>query len=213
MITIVDYGMGNLRSVQKAFELFCPDVRISSSFKEVVSSDKIILPGVGAFKKAMDELEKRGLADAVKKVIEDGKPLLGICLGLQLLFSESEEGGSVNGLDVLKGLVRKFKNVEGLKIPHMGWNRITTSDPVPQGYGAGKQQGARILDGVPDKSYMYFVHSYYVEPEDRSIVLCETGYGDTFTSGVHKDNIYAFQFHPEKSQTQGLKIVKNFVDI
>lgn len=204
MITIVDYGMGNLRSVQKAFELFCPDVRISSSFKEVVASDKVILPGVGAFKKAMDELEKRGLADAVKKVIKDGKPFLSICLGLQLLFSESEEGGSVNGLGILKGLVKKFKDVEDLKVPHMGWNRITTSD---------KQRAVRILSGVPDKSYMYFVHSYYVEPEDRSIVLCETGYGDTFTSGVHKDNIYAFQFHPEKSQTQGLKIVKNFVDI
>lgn len=204
MITIVDYGMGNLRSVQKAFELFCPDVRISSSFKEVISSDKIILPGVGAFKKAMDELEKRGLVDAVKKVIKDGKPFLSICLGLQLLFSESEEGGRVNGLGVLKGLVRKFKDVEGLKVPHMGWNRITTND---------KQRATRILSGVPDKSYMYFVHSYYVEPEDRSIILCETGYGDTFTSGVHKDNIYAFQFHPEKSQTHGLKIVKNFVDI
>ncbi len=201
MITIVDYGMGNLRSVEKAFQLFSPDVRISSSFDDVVSSDKVILPGVGAFKKAMDELEKRDLKDAVKKVITDGKPFLGICLGLQLLFSESEEGGSIKGLGILKGKVMKFKDSSGLKIPHMGWNRINV------------RKDTKILSGISDESYMYFVHSYYVEPEDKNIVLCQTKYGDMFTSGVNKDNISAFQFHPEKSQREGLKIVKNFVGL
>lgn len=204
MITIVDYGMGNLRSVEKAFELFCPEVRIGSSPADVISSDKIVLPGVGAFKNAMDELRKRGLTDAVKKAIRDGKPFLGICLGLQLLFSESEEGGRVKGLDILKGTVKRFKDAAGLKIPHMGWNQIK-----PQ----ATSHKSQVLNGVSDGAYMYFVHSYYVEPEENDIILCETEYGDTFTSGISKDNIYAFQFHPEKSQSQGLRIVKNFVDI
>jgi len=204
MITIVDYGMGNLRSVQKAFELFCPQVRISESFKDVLASDKIILPGVGAFSKAMEELRKRDLVKAVIEAIKKGRPFLGICLGLQLLFTESEEGGKVKGLGVFKGRVVRFKDLNGLKIPHMGWNGIRRTKD--EGRGA-------ILDGVSNRSYMYFVHSYYVEPDDRKIVLCETDYGRTFTSGIQKDNIYAFQFHPEKSQHMGLKIIKNFTSL
>jgi len=203
MITIIDYGMGNLRSVQKAFELFCPKVEVTSSAKDIAAADKVVLPGVGAFSKAMEELQKKGLAGAIRDSIKIGKPFLGICLGIQLLFSESEEAGRVKGLGILKGKVKRFKDTTGLKIPHMGWNRIAT----------GKQQGARILDGVPDGSYMYFVHSYYVEPEDKDVVLCETGYGDNFTSAIQKDNICAFQFHPEKSQKIGLNIIKNFADL
>lgn len=202
MITIIDYGMGNLRSVQKAFELFSPNIRISSSAKDILASEKVVLPGVGAFGKAMEELKKRNLIQGIKRVIKDKKPFLGICLGLQLLFSESEEGGKIKGLGILEGTVKKFEDNKGLKIPHMGWNRIRATN--------GR---ATILKDVPNESYMYFVHSYYVEPVDRDVVLCETEYGNTFTSGIHKDNIYAFQFHPEKSQAVGLKIVKNFADL
>ncbi len=150
----------------------------------------------------MEELKKRKLLDVIKEVIEKGKPFLGICLGFQLLFSESEEGGKKKGLDILKGKVKRFKDVDGLKIPHMGWNRISA-----------RSKKSKILDGVKNDSYMYFVHSYFVEPKDKDIVICETDYGKNFASGIQKKNIYAFQFHPEKSQAQGLKIVKNFVDI
>ena len=212
MITIIDYGMGNLRSVQKAFELYCSEVRVSASINDILASDKIVLPGVGAFGKAMEELQKRNLVNIIVDIIEKGKPFLGICLGFQLLFSESEEGGRIEGLDILKGKVRKFKCMNGLKIPHMGWNRIESKikNHPSTSLGTGK---SKILDGISDGSYMYFVHSYYVEPEDRGIILCETEYGNIFTSGIHRDNIYAFQFHPEKSQSRGLRIVKNFVEI
>ena len=196
--------MGNLRSVQKAIELFCPDVKVSSSTRDILAAERIILPGVGAFGKAMEELRKRDLIKAILEVIKKGKPFLGMCLGLQLLFSESEEGGRVKGLGVLKGKVKRFNVGSDLKIPHMGWNEIGTRD---------KGQGTRVLEGVADGSFMYFVHSYYVEPEDRSMVLCETDYGVKFTSGIQKDNIIAFQFHPEKSQGVGLKIVENFVKL
>ena len=203
MITIIDYGMGNLRSVQKAFELFCSKVKVSSSFKDILAADKVILPGVGAFGKAMEELEKRSLINVIKEIIEKGKPFLGICLGYQLLFSESEESEKQKGLDILKGSVKKFKSKDGLKIPHMGWNKINTKP----------KKNSNILNGVPDESYMYFVHSYFVKPDDKKIVICKTDYGQNFASGIQKDNIYAFQFHPEKSQGVGLKIVENFVNI
>lgn len=204
MITIIDYGMGNLRSVQKAFELFCPKVEVTSSAKDIAAADKVVLPGVGAFGKAMEELQKKGLVGAIRDSIKIGKPFLGICLGIQLLFSESEEAGGIKGLGILKGKVKRFKNTTGLKIPHMGWNKIKSEirNPKPE-----------ILKNVPDGSYMYFVHSYYVEPEDKGVVLCETGYGDNFTSAIQKDNICAFQFHPEKSQKVGLNIIKNFADL
>ncbi len=204
MIVIVDYGMGNLRSVQKAFELFCPKVKVSSSAKDISAASKVVLPGVGAFGKAMEELQKKGLVGALKDAIKSGKPFLGICLGIQLLFLESEEAGRVKGLGILEGKVRKFDNSSGLKIPHMGWNRIKIKDQYSR---------SRILEGVPDESHMYFVHSYYVEPEDKDAVLCETEYGDIFASAIQKDNIYAFQFHPEKSQKIGLKIIENFTKL
>ena len=204
MIAVIDYGMGNLRSVQKAFEKFCPEVIVSSSAKDILNADKIILPGVGAFKVAMDELKKRGLIASIKESIEKGKPFLGICLGLQLLFTESEEGGKIKGLDIIKGRVKRFKEKPGLKIPHMGWNSIRITS---------HERRTTILDGVEDGSFMYFVHSYYVAPEDKDVILCETDYGGKFTSGVHKNNIYGFQFHPEKSQSIGLKIVENFAKL
>ena len=204
MITVIDYGMGNLRSVQKAFELFCQDIRISSVAEDIISSDKIVLPGVGAFGKAMDELRKRNLVDTIIDVIKKGTPFMGICLGLQLLFTKSEEGGVVEGLGILKGKVRRFREDSGLKVPHMGWNKIKSEIRNPK---------SKILKNIPEDSYMYFVHSYYVEPEDKNVVLCETDYGVAFASGVNKDNIYGFQFHPEKSQKQGLEIIKNFVGL
>jgi len=204
MIVIIDYGMGNLRSVEKAFEKFCSNVIVSSSADEIIKADKIVLPGVGAFKVAMDELKKRGLIEPIKGFIEKGKPFLGICLGLELLFFESEEGGKIKGLGVIKGKVKRFKEKGGLKIPHMGWNRIRVK---------GEGLRVKVLDGVKDGSYMYFVHSYYVVPKDKGVILCETGYGGNFTSGIHKDNVYGFQFHPEKSQSAGLKIVENFVKL
>ncbi|MCX5687512.1 MAG: imidazole glycerol phosphate synthase subunit HisH [Candidatus Omnitrophica bacterium] len=204
MITIIDYGMGNLRSVHKAFEKFCSNVIVSSSAKDIFKSDKIILPGVGAFKVAMDELRKRDLIEPIKFSIKKGKPFLGICLGLQLLFSESEEGEKIEGLDIIEGKVKRFKKKFGLKIPHMGWNKIIAKS---------KEQKAEILKGVNDGSYMYFVHSYYVAPKDKKVILCETDYGENFTSGVCKDNVYGFQFHPEKSQAKGLKIIENFIKL
>ncbi|MBU1006669.1 MAG: imidazole glycerol phosphate synthase subunit HisH [Candidatus Omnitrophica bacterium] len=204
MITIVDYGMGNLRSVQKAFELYCPKVKVSSSASDMLSADKVILPGVGAFGKAMEELNNRGLVEPIKACVKQGKPFLGICMGIQLLFPDSEEAKGVKGLGIFKGSVKRFSDNVGLKIPHMGWNRIKR---------ASGREPVSVLKDVPDGSYMYFVHSYYVEPEDKSIVACETEYGRTFASGISKDNVYAFQFHPEKSQSAGLKIVKNFAEL
>jgi glutamine amidotransferase len=204
VITIIDYGMGNLRSVQKAFEKFCSNVVVSSSAKDILKADKIVLPGVGAFKTAMDELKKRGLIQPIKASIKEGKPFLGICLGLQLLFSESEEGKKIKGLDIIEGKVKRFKEKDGLKIPHMGWNIVKSKV---------KSQKSKILNGIEKNSYMYFVHSYYVAPKDKSVILCETDYGGNFASGVHKDNIWGLQFHPEKSQSIGLKIVENFVNL
>ena len=204
MITIIDYGMGNLRSVQKAVELFASKVKISGFYKDVLRSDKVILPGVGAFGKAMEELDKRGLRETVLSVVSKGKPFMGICLGMQLLFSDSEEADGVKGLDILKGRVKRFANVNGLKIPHMGWNEIRIGP---------KNRKSKIFQGIKDRSYMYFVHSYFVNAENDDAVLCKTEYGNTFVSGIQKDNIYAFQFHPEKSQTSGLRIIENFAKL
>jgi glutamine amidotransferase len=209
MITIIDYGMGNLRSVHKAFERFCSNVIVSSSPNDILRADKIVLPGVGAFKVAMKELKKRRLIEPVKTSTEKGKPFLGICLGLQLLFTESEEGGRVKGLDIIKGKVKRFQQRNGLKIPHMGWNNIRFK--VQPHSTRERGMGSRFK--VKDGSYMYFVHSYYAVPEDKGVILCETDYGIKFTSGICKDNIFGFQFHPEKSQAAGLRIIENFIKL
>jgi glutamine amidotransferase len=200
MIAIIDYGMGNLRSVEKGFMKVGADVRVTNRPEDVEKARAVVLPGVGAFKDCMKELTNLDLIDAVAGAIEKGKPYLGICLGLQILFSESEEFGRCRGMDIFRGRVVRFED-SGLKIPQMGWNQITIQKENP------------LFHDIPDKSYFYFVHSYYVAPEDRSIVATTTDYGGEFTSSVWKDNVFAVQFHPEKSQTLGLRLLKNFSDI
>ena len=202
MIAVIDYGMGNLRSVQKALEVVGAKAIITSDPRDLKKCDKLVFPGVGAFGEAMKELKKLKLVEPIKDAIGEGKPFLGLCLGLQLLFDKSEEAPGVKGLGILDGESKRFKfKSQALKVPHMGWNSIIR----------GKGPRAKILDGVPDGSYMYFVHSYYVKPKDRGVILTTTDYGIDFVSGIHKNNVYGFQFHPEKSQELGLRILKNFV--
>lgn len=199
MIAIVDYGMGNLRSVEKGFQKVGVDARITSDPLSIDSASAVVLPGVGAFRDCMKNLAGANLTLSIISSINKGKPFLGICLGLQLLFTESEEFGRCKGLDVLAGRVVRFP--EGrLKVPHMGWNRVDLIKKPP------------IFAGIPDSSYFYFVHSFYVQPEQETIISATTEYGCAFTSMVWKDNIFATQFHPEKSQEAGLKMLKGFGD-
>ncbi|MEK6727022.1 MAG: imidazole glycerol phosphate synthase subunit HisH [Deltaproteobacteria bacterium] len=207
MIAIIDYGMGNLRSVQKGFEKVGHNAVVTSDKATIMDASHIVLPGVGAFPDCMRNLEEKGLLDIVPKVINSGRFFLGICLGLQLLFTESEEFGIHKGLDIIKGRVVRF-NVGAyghtplhLKVPHMGWNTVAVK----------KRPSA--LEGTEEGSYFYFVHSYYVVPEDENVVATTTGYGVEFASSICKDNLFATQFHPEKSQEKGLRILKNFGDI
>jgi glutamine amidotransferase len=197
MIAIIDYGMGNLRSVEKGFLKVGVNATVTSNPAVVEKAHGVVLPGVGAFKDCMRELTNLELTDTIARALKEGKPYLGICLGLQVLFSESEEFGRCRGLDIFKGYVKRFSNGE-LKIPHMGWNELNV------------RRNNLLLKGIPDKNYFYFVHSYYVVPEDDSIISGTTEYGLDFTSMIWKDNIFAVQFHPEKSQTAGLKILENF---
>ena len=199
-IVVVDYGMGNLRSVSKALEKAGGKVKVSSAPKDILRADKVIVPGVGAFKDAMAELKSRRLIEPIKEFIAKGRPFLGLCLCLQLIFSKSEEGGLNKGLGMVKGDVVKFRSKK-LKIPHMGWNQLNIKGNCP------------LLKGVPENSYFYFVHSYYAVPEDNKCVAAWTGYGVKFPSVICSDNIYATQFHPEKSQDLGLKILRNFVKL
>ena len=200
--------MGNLRSVQKGFEAVGAEAIVTSDSQKILSAKSVVLPGVGAFKDCMTNLEKLDLIDTVHQSVKSGKPFLGICLGLQLLFNQSEEFGQVNGLGILPGKVVGFKDAqlksysgEPLKIPHMGWNTVKV---VP---------GNPLFDSVTDESYFYFVHSYYIAPENPAIIATTTCYGIDFTSGVHHENIHALQFHPEKSQRLGLTILKNFSNL
>lgn len=197
MIAIVDYGMGNLRSVEKGFQKAGVDARIVTSPKDVDSAEGVVLPGVGAFRDCMLNLAAHRLIDPILRSIEKGKPYLGICLGLQVLFSESEEFGRTKGLEVFKGKVPRFPEGE-LKVPHMGWNSVNIRRRAP------------ILEDIPDGEYFYFVHSYYVAPEDEKIIAATTNYGMEFTSVIWKDNVMAVQFHPEKSQAMGLRMLENF---
>lgn len=198
MITIVDYGMGNLRSVQKAFEKVGSQAVISSQPEEIAQATKLVLPGVGAFRDAIQALKDQSLVEPILEQIHSGKPFLGICLGLQLLFETSYEDGEYAGLGVIPGKVVRFQDQPDLKIPHMGWNQIESTAPHP------------ILAGIPEQEYFYFVHSYYVAPEEESFVAAYTDYGCRFASMVARDNIVAAQFHPEKSQSAGLKLLENF---
>ncbi len=222
MVVIIDYGMGNLRSVCKALETAGERAKISSKPEDIIKAEKIVLPGVGSFGEAMRELKRRRLVGPMKDAIAAGRYFLGLCLGLQLLFEKSQEAPGVKGLGVLRGEVKRFRvsgigyreSKEVLKVPHMGWNQITRSTPVRRSLGEGgihDPRSTKILKGVPDGSYMYFVHSYYAVPKDKGDILTTTDYGINFASSVSRDNVYAFQFHPEKSQGLGLKILKNFV--
>jgi glutamine amidotransferase len=195
MIIIIDYGMGNLHSVQKAFEAIGAQAVISQDAKQIKAADKVVLPGVGAMACAMGRLKELKLIPVIKEVVSQGKPFLGICLGMQLLFNESEEGGKVRGLGILPGTVKKFRLQ---KVPQIGWNQIQ------------KKSGCKLFDGIEDGSFLYFCHSYYCQPKDASLVAAQTNYGIDYASAVCKDNIWAVQFHPEKSQQVGLRILKNF---
>ena len=207
MIAIIDYGMGNLRSVQKGFERMGREAVVTRDPKTILDAGKVVLPGVGAFPDCMRNLVEYGLIDAVQKSIAAGKPFLGICLGLQLLFTESEEFGISKGLDIIKGKVIRFKGpafdtphsaLGTLKVPHMGWNSLSIKRRPP------------AMQDVPDGSHVYFVHSFHVVPEDKGVIATTTNYGIDFVSSIWKDNIFAVQFHPEKSQALGLSILKRF---
>jgi glutamine amidotransferase len=198
MITIVDYQMGNLRSVQKAIERVGGQAQISSDPHEIAQAEKLVLPGVGAFGDAMTEIRRRDLASPIRDFVASGRPFLGICLGLQLLFERGFEHGEHEGLGILAGDVVRFELPPSFKVPHMGWNTVS------------KQQDAPILAHTADGSHFYFVHSYYVRPADASIVALSCNYGIDFCAMVWKDNLYATQFHPEKSQANGLNLLRGF---
>ena len=201
MIVIVDYGMGNLRSVQKAFEHVGHAATVTDDPNRLAEASKVVLPGVGAFADAMQELRERGLVTPLLDSIESGKPFLGICLGLQILFDVSYEDGRHEGLGVLRGEVVRFDAPQGVKVPHMGWNQIAIRRRPP------------ILEGIEDGCHFYFVHSYYVVPTEPEVVATETDYVGTFTSMVWREHLYATQFHPEKSQAHGLRLLKNFAEL
>ena len=200
-VIIIDYGMGNLASVNSAVRFIGADPVITNDPESIAEADRIILPGVGAFAKGMENMKKLGIDRAVRHAVSAGKPFLGICLGLQFLFTESREYGSCAGLDILKGSVRKLEG--DMIIPHIGWNTVKLNP------GPGRMTGS-AFEGIRDNSYFYFVHSYYVEPADPGVIAGLTGYGTEFTSAVRSGNICAVQFHPEKSGSAGLKILKNF---
>jgi len=201
MITIVDYGMGNLRSVQKAFERVGVQAVIADRAADVAAAERLVLPGVGAFRDAIGELRRKDLVAPILDHVTAGTPFLGICLGLQLLFDVSYEGGEYEGLGILRGRVERFPETPGFKVPHMGWNRLR------------REQDGPALSGIPDDAHFYFVHSYHVVPEDESVVATRTDYILPFVSAVGRDNLFAVQFHPEKSQRHGLRLLQNFAGV
>ncbi|MCR4731856.1 MAG: imidazole glycerol phosphate synthase subunit HisH [Lachnospiraceae bacterium] len=200
MVAIIDYDAGNIRSVEKALLSLGADVKITSDPGEILSADHVILPGVGSFGSAMEQLKERGLVEVIKEVAKLQKPLLGICLGLQLLFEDSEESVGVDGLGILKGHIRRLPEGDGRKIPHIGWNDLSYPN-----------KGDLFRD-IPEGKYVYFVHSYYLEATDPSIVTATCNYGALVHASVQKDRVYACQFHPEKSSDVGLTILKNFLE-
>ncbi len=201
MIAIIDYDAGNLKSVEKALAFLGQPGVVTRDRKEILGADKVILPGVGAFGDAMNQLKKYELDRVIQEVAENGTPLLGICLGLQLFFEGSEESEGVEGLGILKGRIVRFDESHGLKIPHIGWNSLRL------------QNDGRLFRGIAGEPYVYFVHSYYLRAEDEGIVKAVTKYGDTVHASVERGNVFACQFHPEKSSAVGLAILKNFAGI
>jgi glutamine amidotransferase len=201
MIAIIDYDAGNLRSVEKALSYIGEASMITRDKQQILQADKVILPGVGAFADAMEKLNHYKLIDTVKEVVANNTPFMGICLGLQLLFERSDEGEGVEGLSILKGDIRKIPDCEGLKIPHMGWNSLSI------------KPGTRLFHGIPENSYVYFVHSYYLKAKNENEVAATTYYGTLIHASVEKENIFACQFHPEKSGDVGLSILKNFASL
>lgn len=199
MIVLIDYGVGNLYSVEKAVAYVGGDVKISSSAEDIVRAEKIILPGVGAFGDCMKNLEATGLIPTIKAEISSGKPILGICVGMQILFAGSEESPCVDGLKIFGGQVKKIRAGD-LKIPHMGWNSIKFGD-------------SKLFAGLSGEPYFYFVHSYHAAPEDKKIIAATTTYGEEVTAAIEFENIFATQFHPEKSGDVGLHVLKNFVEL
>ncbi len=198
MIAIVDYGMGNLRSVSKAFEAVGHEAVVTRDRATIKNASHVVLPGVGAFGDCVANLERFDLVEPIRSTIQSGKPFLGICLGLQLLFTESEEFGLHKGLGIIPGKVRKFVLDPALKVPHIGWNQVNIQRACP------------LFDDIADGSNWYFVHSYFVDPADRTVAATTTTYGIPFVSSIWKENIVACQFHPEKSQSVGLRLIKNF---
>ena len=201
MIAMIDYDAGNIKSVEKALQKLGADVVITKDSQVILGADKVILPGVGSFGDAMDNLKKYGLDEVIHQVVEKGTPFLGICLGLQLLFERSDESPEATGLGILKGEILRIPDAEGLKIPHMGWNSLHL------------QNNGRLFNGLKENDYVYFVHSYYLKAEDAEIVKATTNYSVNIHASVEKDNVFACQFHPEKSSDVGLQILKNFVEL
>ena len=201
MIAIIDYDAGNLRSVEKALQYLGKETIVTRDLEQIRKADKVILPGVGAFGDAMKKLQEYHLDTLIREIADSGKPLLGICLGLQLLFDESEESPCVKGLGILKGKIKRIPGQEGLKVPHIGWNSLNL------------EHNGRLFQNIPENSYVYFVHSYYLEAQDPEIVKASTEYGVHIHASVEKINLFACQFHPEKSSIAGLQILKNFAEI
>ena len=201
MIALIDYDAGNTRSVEKALNFLGEESLLTRDREALLQADKVILPGVGNFGEAMENLNRYGLISVIHEIVEKKTPFLGICLGLQLLFEESQEAPGIPGLGILKGKILKIPAGEGLKIPHMGWNSLEL-----------KNQG-RLFAGIPEGAYVYFVHSYYLRAQEREIVKASARYGVEIDASVEKDNVFACQFHPEKSSGIGLAILKNFVDL
>lgn len=198
MIAIIDYDAGNLKSVEKALKFLGEESIVTRDRKEILSADKVILPGVGAFGEAMDHLKKFELDQVIQEAVHRQRPLLGICLGLQLLFEGSEENGGVEGLHILDGQIVKIPDAPGLKIPHIGWNSLHL------------QNQGRLFEGVPEGTFVYFVHSFYLKAKEESIVRASSDYGVAIHASVEQDSVFACQFHPEKSSSMGLKILQNF---
>ena len=201
MIAIIDYDAGNIKSVEKALEYLGQETVVTNDSKLIKSADKVVLPGVGSFGDAMERLNKYGLTDTIREVADMGKPFLGICLGLQLLFDSSEESPGVEGLGILPGKIIRFPEDKGFKIPQIGWNNLEINPK------------ARLFKGLPENPYVYFVHSYYLKAKNPDDVAASTFYSTQIHASVERGNVFACQFHPEKSSEVGLKILKNFIDL